>query len=145
MWLKLKMFLGYAILVLLLAFIVWLFRQEQMLRHTLRKKEKELITTYRLVKKSCISLLFLSTHAEIVITWDDNDIREYSRRRHGVCDSLQLLKEYVHTPLQKAVLTHCVFFFGIKKFFFPRQCILSMNCRVLVILYRKVSSHYFDC
>lgn len=51
MWLKLKMFLGYAILVLLLAFIVWLFRQEQMLRHTLRKKEKELITTYRLVKK----------------------------------------------------------------------------------------------
>ena len=102
MWLKLKMFLGYAILVLLLAFIVWLFRQEQMLRHTLRKKEKELITTYRLVKKSCISLLFLSTHAEIVITWDDNDIREYSRRRHGVCDSLQLLKEYVHTPLQKS-------------------------------------------
>lgn len=102
MWLKLKMFLGYAILVLLLAFIVWLFRQEQMLRHTLRKKEKELITTYRLVKKSCISLLFLSTHAEIVITWDDNDIREYSRRRHGVCDSLQLLKEYVHTPLQES-------------------------------------------
>lgn len=143
MWLKLKMFLGYAILVLLLAFIVWLFRQEQMLRHTLRKKEKELITTYRLVKKSCISLLFLSTHAEIVITWDDNDIREYSRRRHGVCDSLQLLKEYVHTPLQKAVLTHCVFFFGIKKFFFPRQCILSMNCRVLAILYRKVSLPLF--
>ena len=31
MWLKLKIFLGYAILVLLLAFIVWLFRQEQML------------------------------------------------------------------------------------------------------------------
>ena len=102
MWLKLKIFLGYVILVLLLAFIVWLFRQEQMLRHTLRKKEKELITTYRLVKKSCISLLVLSTHAEIVITWDDNDIREYSRRCHGVCDSLQLLKEYVHTPLQKS-------------------------------------------
>ena len=33
MWLKLKMFLGYAILVLLLAFIVWLFRQEQMQTH----------------------------------------------------------------------------------------------------------------
>ena len=104
MWLKLKIFLDYAILVLLLAFIVWLFRQEQMLRHTLRKKEKELITTYRLVKKSYISLLALSTHAEIVITWDDNDIREYSRRCHGVCDSLQLLKEYVHTPLQKSCI-----------------------------------------
>ena len=102
MWLKLKIFLGYAILVLLLAFIVWLFRQEQMLRHTLHKKEKELITIYRLVKKSYISLLVLSTHAEIVITWDDNDIREYSRRCHGVCDSLQLLKEYVHTSLQKS-------------------------------------------
>ena len=47
-------------------------------------------------------MLALSTHAEIVITWDDNDIREYSRRCHGVCDSLQLLKEYVHTPLQKS-------------------------------------------
>lgn len=73
MWLKLKMFLGYAILVLLLAFIVWLFRQEQMLRHTLRKKEKELITTYRLVKRvvlaCCFSLLMrrLSLHGMIMI------------------------------------------------------------------------------
>ena len=40
MWLKLKIFLGYAILVLLSAFIVYQFRQEQMLRHTLRKGGK---------------------------------------------------------------------------------------------------------
>ena len=42
MWLKLKISFGYAVLVLLLAFIVYQFRQEQMQRHTLRKEEKEL-------------------------------------------------------------------------------------------------------
>ena len=28
-------------------------------------------------------------------------VKNYSYKRYGVCDSLQLLKEYVHTPLQK--------------------------------------------
>lgn len=143
MWLKLKICFGYAILVLLLAFIVYQFRKEQVLRHMLRKEEKELAAIHSLAEKSYIGLLDLSTHAEIAITWDDNDLKNYSYKRYGVCDSLQLLKEYVHTPLQKNVLIHCVFFFGIKKFFFPRQCILSMNCRVLVILYRKVSLPLF--
>ena len=102
MWLKLKIFFGYVILVLLSFFIIYQFRQEQMLRHTLRKKEKELVTIHRLTEKSYIGLLDLSTHAEIAITWNDDDLREYSRKRHRVCDSLQLLKEYVHTPLQKS-------------------------------------------
>lgn len=101
-WLKLKISFGYAILVLLSAFIVYQFRQEQMQRHMLRKKEKELVAIYRLAEKSYIGLLDLSTHAEIAVTWDDDDLREYSRKRRGVCDSLQLLKEYVHTPLQKS-------------------------------------------
>lgn len=102
MWLKLKIFFGYVILVLLSFFIIYQFRQEQMLRHTLRKKEKELVTMHRLTEKSYIGLLDLSTHAEIAITWDDDDLREYSRKRHRVCDSLQLLKEYIRTPLQKS-------------------------------------------
>ena len=102
MWLKLKIFFGYIILVLLSFFIIYQFRQEQMLRHTLRKKEKGLVTIHRLTEKSYIGFLDLSTHAEIAITWDDDDLREYSHKRHRVCDSLQLLKEYVHTPLQKS-------------------------------------------
>ena len=102
MWLKLKIFLGYAILVLLSAFIVYQFRQEQMLRHTLRKEEKELVAIHRLAERIYIDLLDLSTHAEIAVTWDDDDLGEYSRKRRGGCDSLQLLKEYVHTPLQKS-------------------------------------------
>lgn len=57
MWLKLKIFLGYAILVLLSAFIVYQFRQEQMLRHTLRKEEKELVAIHRLTENSYIGLL----------------------------------------------------------------------------------------
>ena len=68
----------------------------------LRKEEKKLVTIHRLAEKSYIGLLDLSTHAEIAVTWDDDDLREYSRKRRGVCDSLQLLKEYVHTPLQKS-------------------------------------------
>ena len=102
MWLKLKIFFGYTILILLLVFIVYQFRQEQMLRHMLRKEEKKLVTIHRLAEKSYIGLLDLSTHAEIAVTWDDDDLSEYSRKRRGVCDSLQLLKEYVHTPLQKS-------------------------------------------
>ena len=102
MWLKLKISFGYAVLVLLLAFIVYQFRQEQMQRHTLRKEEKELVAIHRLAEKSYIGLLDLSTHAEIAVIWNDDDLREYSRKRRGVCDSLQLLKEYVHTPLQKS-------------------------------------------
>lgn len=102
MWLKLKIFFGYVILVLLSAFIIYLFCQEQMLRNTLRKKEKELVTIHCLTEKSYIALLDLSTYAEITITWDDDNLREYSRKRQRVCDSLQLLKEYVHTLLQKS-------------------------------------------
>ena len=102
MWLKLKICFGYAILVLLLAFIVYQFRKEQVLRHMLRKEEKELAAIHSLAEKSYIGLLDLSTHAEIAITWDENDLKNYSYKRYGVCDSLQLLKEYVHTPLQKS-------------------------------------------
>lgn len=101
MWLKLKIFFGYIILVLLSAFVVYQFRQEQMQRHMLRKEEKKLVAIHRLAEKSYIGLLDLSTYAEIAVTWDDDDLREYSSKRHEVCDSLQLLKEYVHTPLQK--------------------------------------------
>lgn len=81
-----------------------------MLRHMLSKKEKELVILCRLVEKSCISLLDLSVHAEIAIIGDDDDLREYSRKRYRVCDSLQLLKEYVHSPLQeKHIDSLCLF------------------------------------
>ena len=68
MWLKLKIVLGYAVLVLLSVFIVYQYRQEQMQRHTLRKEEKGLAAIHRLTEKSYIGLLDLSTHAEIAIT-----------------------------------------------------------------------------
>ena len=98
---KVKNISGLCHLVLLSAFIVYQFRQEQMLRHTLRKEEKELVAIHSLTENSYIGLLDLSTHAETAVTWDDDDLREYSRKCHRVCDNLQFLKEYVHTPLQK--------------------------------------------
>ena len=126
MWLKLKIFFGYVILILLLAFIVYQFRQEQGVRHMLRKEEKELAVIHRLAIKNYISLLELSTYAEIAITWDNDDLKKYRRKRHEICDGLQLLKKHIH--YRKATLTHCAFFFGIKKSFFLRQYMLSMNC-----------------
>lgn len=102
MWLKLKIFFGYVILILLLAFIVYQFRQEQGVRHILRKEEKELAAIHRLAIKNYISLLELSTYAEIVITWDNDDLKKYRRKRHKICDGLQLLKKHIHTPLQKS-------------------------------------------
>ena len=123
MWLKLKICFGYAILVLLLAFIVYQFRKEQVLRHMLRKEEKELAAIHSLAEKSYIGLLDLSTHAEIAITWDDNDLKNYSYKRYGVCDSLQLLKEYVHTPLQKNRI--------------DSLCLLLWNKEILLFLYEN--------
>ena len=102
MWLKLKIFFGYIILILLLAFIVYQFRQEQGVRHMLRKEEKELAAIHRLAIKNYISLLELSTYAEIAITWDNDDLKKYRRKRHEICDGLQLLKKHIHTPLQKS-------------------------------------------
>ena len=85
MWLKLKICFGYAILVLLLAFIVYQFRKEQVLRHMLRKEEKELAAIHSLAEKKLHKVLLdLSTHAEIAITWDDNDLKNYSYKRYGV-------------------------------------------------------------
>ena len=54
-----------------------------------------------MTENSYIDLLDLSTHAEIAVTWDDDNLKEYSRKCHRGCDNLQLLKEYAHTPLQK--------------------------------------------
>lgn len=101
MWLKIKILLGYTILILLLAFIVHLFRQEQMKRDSLRKEEKELIAIRHLTEKIYISLLDLSTNAEIAIIWEKDDLQDYSLKRQSICDSLQCLKEYVYTPQQK--------------------------------------------
>lgn len=55
MWLKLKIFFGYVILILLLAFIVYQFRQEQGVRHMLRKEEKELAVIHRLAIKTTLA------------------------------------------------------------------------------------------
>ena len=46
-----------------------------MQRHTLRKEEKELVAIHRLAEKSYIGLLDLSTHAEIAVIWNDDDLR----------------------------------------------------------------------
>lgn len=101
MWLKIKILLGYTILILLSVFIVHLFRQEQMKRDSLRKEEKELIAIRHLTEKSYIGLLDLSSNAEIAVTWEKDDLQDYSLKRQSICDSLQRLKEYVYTLQQK--------------------------------------------
>ena len=82
------------------------------------------------LKKSYIGLLDLSTHAEIAVIWNDDDLREYSRKRRGVCDSLQLLKEYVHTPLQKSHIDSLCLLLWNKELLLAKACIPSMSCKV---------------
>lgn len=101
MWLKLKIFLNYTLLILLLGTVIYLFRIELTKRNELRKEEQELLTAHHLMEKSYIHLLKLSSYAETAITWDDTELEHYEIIRKKTCDSLQLLKQYVRIPEQQ--------------------------------------------
>lgn len=100
MWLKFKILIGYAILILFLVLILYLFRKEQTKRSGFRKLEKELVEISQLAGDNYAALLELSSRAEVAVIWKDEDLKEYHHKRQIICDSLQLLKEHVSTPQQ---------------------------------------------
>lgn len=61
MGLKLKIILGYAILIALLAVTICLFRREQIKRNTLLRNERELVHTWQLTEQIYADLLELAT------------------------------------------------------------------------------------
>lgn len=101
MGLRFKVFIGYSILIALLAFIVYLFRQEQIKRSILQKEEREIYYTRKLVERTYVHLWELTTQAELVSVWKEADLVRYRAKRKEVCDTLQVLRDYVHAPVQK--------------------------------------------
>ena len=102
MGLKFKIFMGYVILIALLAFTIFLFRKEQVKRNTLKRNEKELVNFHRLSECSYAGLLELATRAETVSIWNETDIRLYHDKREETCGILYALKGHTRLPEQRA-------------------------------------------
>lgn len=100
MGLRFKVFIGYSILIALLAFIVYLFRQEQIKRSILQKEEREIYYARKLVERTYVYLWELTTQAELVSVWKEADLERYRVKRREVCDTLQVLRD-VYVPVQK--------------------------------------------
>lgn len=101
MGLRFKILIGYSILITLLVFIVYLFRQEQIKHNTLQKAEQEMVYTHKLVERTYMHLWELTTQAELVSVWKEADQERYRVKRREVCDTLQVLRDYVHAPEQE--------------------------------------------
>ena len=63
-----------------------------------------MLAAHHLVERSYTHLLKLSSCAETAITWDNTELEHYRTIRKGVCDSLQILKQYVCIPEQQAYI-----------------------------------------
>lgn len=101
MGLKFKIFIGYSILIAILAFTVYLFRKEQIKRNALQRDEKELSYAHKLSEQTYAGLLELATQAETVSVWDEDDFSSYHDKREESCRKLQELKDYIHSSDQQ--------------------------------------------
>lgn len=101
MGLKVKISIGYILLIFLLTTVILLFRGKEERRRTLEKEESELVDVRRLTAKVYMSLLDLSSRAEVVSIWTDDDFHNYCTRQDTVRKNLKALRHYVHTPEQQ--------------------------------------------
>lgn len=101
MGVKLKISSGYALLFLLSAVVICLFRGEKARRDTLKEKVSELADIRKLTTKAYISLLDLSSRAEVASVWTENDFNGYCTRQETLHETLKLLRQYIHTPEQQ--------------------------------------------
>lgn len=97
MGLKIKIILGYGILIILLAVTIYLFRREQIKRNALLRNEKELVHVWKLTEQIYADLLELATEGEMVSVWNLEDYQSYLAKRTDICDTLQILKNNDHT------------------------------------------------
>lgn len=102
MWLKCRIFSGYAVLILLLALTIHIFRREQTRRNSLQQDEQELACIRRLAGETYAGLLELSTYGETVSIWEERDLGLYRVKKDSVCNTLQELKRYVNSPGQQS-------------------------------------------
>lgn len=102
MWLRVKIFTGYLVLIALLAFTVFLLRSEQQKRSRLQTDEAELLHARNLAEQVYAGLLELATRAETVSVWDEEDLAGYRNKRTEVCRTLQELGPYIRPSLGQA-------------------------------------------
>ena len=102
MWLRVKIFTGYLVLIALLAFTVFLLRGEQQKRSRLQTDEAELLHARNLAEQVYAGLLELATRAETVSVWDEEDLAGYRDKRTEVCRTLQELGPHIRPSLGQA-------------------------------------------
>lgn len=102
MWLRVKIFTGYLVLISLLAFTVFLLRDEQQKRSHLQTDEAELLHTRNLAEQTYAGLLELATRAETVSVWDEEDLTGYRDKRREVCRTLQELGPHIRSSSGQA-------------------------------------------
>lgn len=101
MGLKIKISTGYILLILLLAAVILLFRGEETRRETLKEEESALSNVRRLATEAYMSLLDLSSCAEVAGVWTDDDANAYAARHETACNRLRTLRHYVLVPEQR--------------------------------------------
>lgn len=115
MGLKIKISSGYALLILLLVVVIYLFRGEKERRDTLKAEEGELADMRRLTAKAYMSLLDLFSQAEVASVWTGDDFNAYCIRQKALHETLKSLKHYIHTPEQQARIDSLNFLLNEKK------------------------------
>lgn len=68
-------------LVLLLGFIIYLFRGERVKRDELEREMKELGVTRELTRKAYGCLLELASQGEVASIWSESDLWQYRRKK----------------------------------------------------------------
>lgn len=99
--LKIKILIGYCILLFLLAFTIYSFRREQVKRNELHREESGLKQIRRMTEEIYTNLLDLASQTEIVISWEEEDFQEYRKKRKVTCSTLQGLKRNMMTMEQQ--------------------------------------------
>lgn len=112
---KLKIFTGYAILILLMGFIVFLFRGERVKRDELERGMKDLGMMRDLTRKAYGCLLELASQGEVASIWNEGDLGEYREKRAKTCDALRELRRFVDAPEQKARIDSVCLLLGRKE------------------------------
>lgn len=102
MGLKIKISAGYLMLILLLAFVIYLFHGEGVKRNTLKEEESTLADIRSLTAEAYMSFLDLSSRAEVAGVWTENDFNAYCGKQDSIRENLKALKHYIHAPEQLA-------------------------------------------
>ena len=93
--LKIKLAIGYLILIIFFGLIVYVARKEKNNFDEIKKDEAILQERREAISHSFLRLLSLVSLGETLSVWDENDLSEYQTKHELVLKSLVELKQYV--------------------------------------------------